>query len=88
MTKPLHRYWFQFQVNEAEVQTWLSLGCGVTAYDRDDALALLKEPVFRSAEIPKIERMTEDIDVTQLDPNHVLPNMGLVTDRGIWFPRS
>ena len=33
-----------------------------------------------------IRRFSEDVDLTTLDPNHVLPNIGNVTRRGVWFP--
>lgn len=28
----------------------------------------------------------EDIDIRQLDQGHVIPNMGVVTFEGVWFP--
>ncbi|EAZ97904.1 hypothetical protein MELB17_13567 [Marinobacter sp. ELB17] len=28
----------------------------------------------------------ENIDVQTLDRDHVIPNMGVCTERGIWFP--
>lgn len=30
--------------------------------------------------------MIEDVDVSTLDPEHVLPNTGVPAARGIWFP--
>ena len=82
--KRLHRFWFEF-----EKQPWLkalNLGCGVTAYDYDDALQLLREKVFVDNDLPKILSCAIDVDVTSLDPGHVLPNVGLVIRRGVWFP--
>jgi hypothetical protein len=34
-----------------------------------------------------VEHVVEDVDVSQLDAGHVLPNMGDPTLRGVWFPR-
>ena len=50
------------------------LGCGVTAVDRADAEQLLVEGPFRGAMLPPVARVLEDVDVSQLDAGHVLPN--------------
>jgi hypothetical protein len=62
------------------------MGCGVTAHDYDDALALLRETVFGGAELPKVAAVAEDVDISTLDVRHVRPNMGNPTMRGVWFP--
>lgn len=84
--KSLRRYWFSFE--KSSRPTPLNLGCGVTAYDYDDAVKILRERVFVGKEFQKILGYIEDIDVSTLDPKHVLPNTGLVTVRGIWFPKG
>ncbi len=28
----------------------------------------------------------EDVDISRLDQNHVVPNIGIAAVRGIWFP--
>ena len=66
------------------------LGYGVTATDRNDAIALLarvsstglKEPV----DATMIDSWREINDIAELDQNHVVPNMGNLLRRGIWFP--
>jgi hypothetical protein len=30
----------------------------------------------------------EDVDLSSLEQKHVLPNLGDVTARGIWFPQG
>ena len=80
----LRRYWFRFE--DSGKSTPLGLGCGVTAYDYDDALGIIHKRLFMEKEVPRIAAYYEDIDISTLDENHVLPNMGLVTIRGIWFP--
>jgi hypothetical protein len=80
----LRRFWFTFDPF-AEL-TPLRLGCGVTAFTYDDALSLLKAEIFGVAANPPIATCIEDIDVSTLDAGHVIPNMGDVTVRGIWFP--
>lgn len=80
----LRRYWFVFETFASP--TPLNLGCGVTAYDFQDAVTLLAERVFPDRKLPTIVEHFEDVDVSTLDHKHVLPNMGIVTDRGVWFP--
>lgn len=82
----LRRYWFRFAVNSAALPPGLRLGCGVTAYDYDDAMSILKAKVFAGGAVPAIDDVKEDVDVSQLDPGHVLPNMLPPSDRGVWFP--
>jgi hypothetical protein len=84
MTSNLRRYWFRF--GELPPFTILRLGCGITAFNKDDAIVLLRERVFAGREMPTIAEVTEDVDISTLDRGHVLPNMGVVGIRGVWFP--
>ena len=84
--KKLIRFWLRFeQIAGPEV---LNLGCGVTAYDYNDALGLLRENVFKKAVFPRILEFNEDVDISSLDQKHIVPNMEDRTLRGIWFPRG
>jgi len=84
----LHRYWFNFEcTGEAALRGSLRLGCGVTAYSRDDAQEILRRQVF-GGPIPNVTRMIEDVDASTLDQGHVLPNMEVVVVRGVWFPKG
>jgi hypothetical protein len=80
----LRRYWLKFApVARPSV---LNLGCGITAYDGDDARHIFESevaPRFGNREICEI---IEEIDVASLDEAHVRPNMGVVSTRGVWFP--
>jgi len=83
----LKRYWFKFvNISEAGLPLGVSAGCGVSAYDYNDATVLITEKIFKNNVLPTLEEVIEDIDVSTLDKGHVLPNMGDVTLRGIWFP--
>ncbi len=62
------------------------MGCGVTAFTRDDAFALLLSVWPATGNGPVIISVSEDVDVRTLDQKHVIPNMGDVTRRGVWFP--
>lgn len=65
----LHRYWLEFE-GEFEGEQWSS-AFGVTAFTRDDALAILRDEAFKG-DVPRLVREIEDVDVSQLDANHVL----------------
>lgn len=80
----LHRFWFSFQ-NPPQFSP-LGLGCGITARDYEDAKEILTSSVFGGRTVPIIESVVEDIDVRSLDQNRVVPNMGPVAVRGVWFP--
>ncbi len=74
----LHKtFWFESEKG---------LGVGVTAYDVDDAKYLIRSEKSVLNYRPNFKSYTEDIDIQLLDQNHVIPNMGIVTNRGIWFP--
>jgi hypothetical protein len=64
------------------------IGCGITAYDLADALQLVAEGVFGGGSLPELASVVEDVDVSSLDPNHVLPNMRSPLQRGVWFPMT
>jgi hypothetical protein len=79
MNPILTTYWIEF----GKV---LGMQYGVTAYSFDDAIFLLQQKAFRTDKIPAVKNVIENIKVKDLDQNHVIPNMGLITERGIWFP--
>lgn len=85
----LTRYWFEFEPQpSAPLPCGLGLGCGVTAFGLEDAKVLLRQCIVRISDDgpPEIRRITEDVDVRTLDAGHVLPNMGICSERGVWFP--
>ena len=82
----LHRYWLEFDCSTVVGPAWLRLGCGVTAYGLEDARAIVQATVFEGREMPAITKAIEDVDIKSLDQRHVIPNMGVVTWRGVWFP--
>ncbi len=80
----LRRFWFEFE--PLGRPSALNLGCGVTAFDREDAEQILQDRIFGEGRIPKVRRLVEDVRVSDLDAGHVTPNIGVVTQRGVWFP--
>jgi hypothetical protein len=82
----LHRFWFKF--SSAEPYDPVGLGCGVTAHDYSDALSILQETVFAGQELPCIESVVKDVELSALDQKHVVPNMEPAIWRGVWFPKG
>lgn len=87
----LKRYWFVIYPN----QRYGPFNAGVTAFSVQDARELLLknftkihylEPLQHMEEIGKVE-VIENIDVQLLNQESVIPNMGPVIFRGVWFPR-
>lgn len=84
---PLRRYWIEFEVSlDDKPPAGLLIGCGVTAHNLSDAMSLVKQQIFDGSEVPNVRRVVEDVDISTLDADHVRPNMGMPTYRGIWFP--
>ena len=81
------RYWIKFNLEDvADPPFGIKLGCGVTALSKYDALKLVEEMVFFDKATPPISSIIDDIDLTSLDENHIIPNMSSPIMRGIWFP--
>lgn len=78
----LHRFWITF------VSGGPRPGCGVTAHTYEDALKVLSETVFKGRDFPGVQSVTEDVDVSELDQKHVVPNMEPPNWRGVWYPRG
>jgi len=73
----LRRFWFPLSKG---------FGIGVTAGSPDEARALADEvraTYFADAEITG---EVADVDISSLDAEHVVPNLGFVVVYGVWFP--
>jgi hypothetical protein len=73
----LRRFWFPVPGH---------LGIGVTAYSPAEAEALARDVATHMGWTFEANGVMEDVDVRQLDQNHVVPNMGPVTFHGVWYP--
>jgi hypothetical protein len=83
----LRRFWAEFELSGLEyIPAGIAIGCGVTAFSFDDAMGLIRDSIFAGHDMPLIARFVEDVDIRSLDQNHVVPNMGVPSRRGIWFP--
>ena len=83
MNKLLTTYWFEFE-------GWgIGSYAGVTAYSLDDAKYLLKKHFFKDflkQELPQIKNIIENVQVKDLDQIHIVPNLGPISERGVWCP--
>jgi hypothetical protein len=87
MTDRLRTHWFEFDLALGEAcPRGARIGAGVTAFDTDDAIALLRSRVFTDGTMPPIKLAVKNVDPRTLDPWLVLENMLPPTDRGVWFP--
>jgi hypothetical protein len=84
----VRRYWFEFEKPEPARPAWPPFGCGVSAWTKDDAIAIMRQTVFAGRDMPRISHLIEDVDIRDLEQNHVVPNMGIVSERGVWYPRG
>ncbi|KAA0695639.1 hypothetical protein DTW90_21920 [Neorhizobium sp. P12A] len=82
----LHRFWIRFNVPNGFAAP--RPGCGVTAYNLDDAMIILAETVFSGKLVPEVAEVVEDVDVSTLDQNHVIPNIEAPIWRGVWYPKG
>ncbi|MCX5660698.1 MAG: hypothetical protein NTW19_13400 [Planctomycetota bacterium] len=82
----LRRFWIE--VERGRPRSLPFWAFGVTAHDYADALAILQERVFKDCGLPEVVRVVANVDVRELDQNHVVPNMGVVVWRGVWHPKG
>jgi hypothetical protein len=74
-------YWIR--ISPKDDPTPLHLGVGITAHSEEDARALFVAAFGSAVQIQNIEPIE---NMQRLDQKHVVPNMGNVFTRGIWFP--
>ena len=76
----LRPYWVQLA--RRPEPTPLNIGIGVTAASEEESRAM----VLQAVEDADIVSVSPVLDATELDQGHVVPNMGNLLVRGIWFP--
>ena len=60
------------------------MGCGITAFDEEDAFSLIRK-VCATPNVT-FANVSADVQIQDLDRQHVLPNVGNHFQRGVWFP--
>ena len=75
------RYWFEFDSNQSNnLPLGLSIGCGITAFDYEDAFSILKQKVFKGQEISGIKGQKgkyrhKDFGPRTCHPKHERPDI-------------
>lgn len=82
----LKRYWFTFDKGETQLPFGLKIGCGITGYNQKDAIHILEAVVLSNFSGITYANIKSDFGSSFLDENRVVPNMGDLTLRGVWFP--
>jgi glycine/D-amino acid oxidase-like deaminating enzyme len=83
----MHRYWIKLDPTGGELGGYgVLMGCGVTADNLGDALPMVGVIVFKGDQTPAVLSATEDVDISTLDPKHILPNIAYPDRVGVWFP--
>lgn len=81
------RFWFEFESENAfSLPPGIGIGCGVTAFDYNDAVRIIDSKIFKQTSRPPFKKIIQDVDIRLIDQNHVIPNMKPPNERGIWFP--
>jgi hypothetical protein len=77
----MHPYWVKFEhVSRPSI---FNSGMGVTARSEIDAREIV---VAAIGDEPRITSVVVIENMASLDQGHVIPNMGNIFIRGIWFP--
>ena len=76
---------FGVVLTAADQTVLFNVGCGVSGYDEDDCLALVRTHVFAGRPVPEFRARVPDIDVSTL-PAFVQQHLGNPASRGVWFP--
>lgn len=66
------------------------MGFGVTAHSLVDAISIIRALGY-GAYLPSDEselRVHNDVKVEDLDQRHIVPNMGAIVVRGMWYPHQ
>ncbi|WP_147414346.1 hypothetical protein [Sphingomonas gilva] len=82
----LRTFWIDFE--KLDKPTPLNLGCGVSAFSREEAIGLIQRYIFGNRTMPVILNIIDDVKLSDLDKKHVAPNIGSTSVRGIWFPQG
>lgn len=90
MAIDLKRYWFEFDFPEPRLghEGYIPAcgGCGITAFDYDDALKIMRQFMLQDGETPIFRRIVENVDISAIEDEDVLNHMGVPVWRGVWYP--
>jgi hypothetical protein len=92
----LRRYWLRFAITKADfnnpTRRWnplLAGGVGVSAWDLDDALVIVRDWLFGGEELPPLTEIFVDVNVSTLWEEGAFFRggfLGVPVWRGVWYP--
>ena len=77
----MNPYWID--IEQLHQPSPLNRGVGITAISEEDAVGIFRELIGPEQIIKSIKKVS---DVRDLDQNFVVPNMGSLFVRGVWYP--
>ncbi|MCL6416650.1 hypothetical protein MIB92_13400 [Aestuariirhabdus sp. Z084] len=77
--KYLQPYWFPLDQG---------IGIGITAYSEGEAISLAEECLKKYYPNQELGKPIIGLSVNELDQGHVIPNMGPINLKGVWFPKE
>lgn len=83
----LKSYWAEIKAHSEQEKNPFPMGIGVTAYDDRDARRIIQRDAIGSRESLTVSDMRE-ISFDDIENDHVKKNMGVLIERGIWFPKG
>ncbi len=90
MATCLKRYWFEFEFPKPRLSHDAYIpacgGCGITAFDYDDALNIMRLFMLLENETPIFSRIVENVDISTIEDENILFNLGVPIWRGVWYP--
>jgi hypothetical protein len=90
MASCLKRYWFEFDFPKPRFSHYGYIPadgcCGITAFNYNDALKIMRRFMLRENETPLFSRVIEDVDVSAIENEQVHRNLGVPVWRGVWYP--
>jgi len=86
----LRRYWFEFEMpsdtgRANATYELLGAGCGVTGWGERDCLGLIRRRLGANVDLPKVRRVTHDVDLSKLSAS-VQGSMDKPRWRRVWYP--
>ena len=90
MASGLIRFWFEFDFPKPRLSHDYYIPadgcCGITAFDYDDALKIMRRFMLRDEETPIFRRVIENVDVSTIENENAHRNLGVPVWRGVWYP--
>ena len=90
MSDYLKRFWFELNFPKPRLGHGAYIPkdgcCGITAFDYEDALRIMRRFMLMENETPIFSRVVENVDISAIENEDVHRVLGVPVWRGIWYP--